>query len=708
MAESAVPQLLGSFRGAIKPVRSTFFYQVSTIIVAILMVCLPLVYLSITIGAGYGVYWYAINATDVLEAGHGKGRILAVVLGYFGPLVVGSILVLFMVKPFFAPRGRRPEGISISERDDPYLHEFIGTLCEHIGSPKPKRIDVVCDVNASASFRRGWLSMLGNDLVLTIGLPLVSCMSVRQLTGVLAHEFGHFSQGMGMRASYIIGSVNHWFARVVYQRDALDEKLDQWAKQGGDVHGAIAIIFYVTKFCVWLTRRVLWLLMMIGHLFSSILSRQMEFDADRHAYRVVGEGAFSSALKELPVIVAAEQGAYQDLGQAYREERLVDNLPALIHANSIQIPADYKKRIIQEGMTHNTGMYDSHPCTTDRIQVAERGDGVFDGDGSATTLFKNYDELCKKVTLNYYRDMVGLNMRGLQLIPTGTVVAQVEEQSKGAASLQRYFMGCFTYRPLLPVKALQIKGDITVSALKKQLQKSHQQLLQLHPQILQDIKTFNKLDEEREQENAGRIPKDSSKDPMAHLDEQVSPWRKAYDVLLKHGKFFNQRLQIAVLLAEHDSSLCEEAQLQQLQRCLLALPAIATIEEKLFVVRAYLIRISMVIEKIQADPENRVNYQSLENSTKGAADVLREIKEKLQGVVYPFDHRKEDVDLAEYIVNGRITARDPQAVFELSEAVLQNAFSLVNRITIQLAVFGERIDQACGLDVLPHVEIEAS
>jgi hypothetical protein len=55
---------------------------------------------------------------------------------------------------------------------------------------------------------------LGNDLVLTIGLPLVAGFNLREFAGVLAHEFGHFSQGVGMRISYVIRSISFWFTRV--------------------------------------------------------------------------------------------------------------------------------------------------------------------------------------------------------------------------------------------------------------------------------------------------------------------------------------------------------------------------------------------------------------------------------------------------------------------------------------------------------------
>ena len=81
-----------------------------------------------------------------------------------------------------------------------------------------------CLVNASAGFGRD-AGLFGQNLVLTIGLPLVAGLTARQFAGVLAHEFGHFSQGAGMRLSYVVRSVNAWFARVVFERDGWDESL---------------------------------------------------------------------------------------------------------------------------------------------------------------------------------------------------------------------------------------------------------------------------------------------------------------------------------------------------------------------------------------------------------------------------------------------------------------------------------------------------
>ena len=79
----------------------------------------------------------------------------------------------------------------------------------------PKLIELDCRLNASAGFHAGFGSLFTSDLILVIGVPLVGCFNVREFAGILAHEFGHFTQGFAMRLSYVVYRINAWFARVV-------------------------------------------------------------------------------------------------------------------------------------------------------------------------------------------------------------------------------------------------------------------------------------------------------------------------------------------------------------------------------------------------------------------------------------------------------------------------------------------------------------
>ena len=229
---------------------------------------------------------------------------------YCTPIVAGATAVLFMIKPLFAPRPKEAPRYSLDPATEPRLFQFVERLCRTVRAPIPRRIDLDTQVNASASFRRGFVSMLGSDTVLTIGLPLVSGMTLRQLTGVLAHEFGHFAQGSGMRVTYVIRSVNAWFARVVYERDAWDQKLADWSAQAGR---ELALVMWACRLLVWLARRVLWALMWAGHFVSCFMLRQMEYDADRYEARVAGSETFAETADRLLVLSLAGQGAHSDL-----------------------------------------------------------------------------------------------------------------------------------------------------------------------------------------------------------------------------------------------------------------------------------------------------------------------------------------------------------------------------------------------------------
>src|SRR5258708_35082571 len=169
-------------------------------------------------------------------------------------------------------------------------------------------------------------------------------MSLRQFSGVLAHEFGHFSQGAGMRLTYVIRSISFWFVRVVYERDSWDEWLNEQAR---DSEGGYHLLVQLTRGSVWVTRRILWVLMWIGHLVSCFMLRQMEYDADRHEARFAGSDTFQQTARRLAELSVARRMALGDLGRFLDEGRLADDLPALILANVPQITPEIRQQAVE-------------------------------------------------------------------------------------------------------------------------------------------------------------------------------------------------------------------------------------------------------------------------------------------------------------------------------------------------------------------------
>jgi len=244
----------------------------------------------------------------------------------------------------------------------------------------------------------------------------VAGLSTQQFAGVLAHEFGHFTQGGGMRLTYIIRRISRWFTRVVYERDEWDAWLAD-STDGMDLR--VAWVLFLAQFCVWLTRRFLWVLMMTGHAVSGFMLRQMEYHADLHETRLAGSETFESTSRRLKALNVGSEEAMQDLADWHRRGTLADNLPKLIAVRSRRLKASVQKQIDQDIETTSTHILDTHPCDRSRIACAKRDQaaGVFHNGRPATKLFKDFPSLSKNVTWDFYRSIFGAHFKPADMHP---------------------------------------------------------------------------------------------------------------------------------------------------------------------------------------------------------------------------------------------------------------------------------------------------
>ena len=381
------------------------------------------------------------------------------------PIFAGVIAIAFMIKPLFAPRRNPFPAVSLCREEQPFLYAFVERLCTVVEAPRPERIDVTVDVNASASFDETCLAPFRSGVVLTIGTPLAASMSLRSLTGVLAHEFGHFSQGSGMRLTYVVRSINAWFARVVYERDVWDERL---ARLSSEIDLRIGIIFYAIRLLIWLSRGILWLFMMIAHGASCFTLRQMEFDADRYEARVAGSEEFEKTVDRLVEIQLASRGAYTDLGAAWHEGRLTDDLTALIHANLDQSSAVDLENAVAESRKRRTALFDTHPCDTARIESAraEEAPGIFTIVADGTALFRDFDSVAKKVTLAHYQQALEEEVHPGQLLQAARVAEAAAATTRFVGLAKRYFHDIVSLEHHLELAAdPRAKSDAPESAL---------------------------------------------------------------------------------------------------------------------------------------------------------------------------------------------------------------------------------------------------
>ena len=411
-------QLATAFDGQLERRRVSFGYRIGLAAVALLVVLLPVVYFGIIAGTIWLVWYHITHSVAMFHGVRGRGIILLGVI-YVAPILAGGVLVLAMIMPLFWRSRRGPRPLWVDRGEQPVLYAYVDKLCDAMRAPRPYRIDLSAAANASAVLDNGIFGLVRRRLVLTLGLPLARSMDLRQFTGVVAHELGHFSQGSMMRLSYVVHSINRWFATMAFGRSGIDDMLDETL--GEETHWSFAIIALVCKAVIGLARLVLKFMAILAHGLTMNLSRQAEYDADHQAARIVGGEAMGAALESTPFLAAATDLAMEQAQAGWqRRGRLPDDLVLATHALQRHLPLKLKDSLTAQILEEEASWFDTHPPLFKRIAALKRSKlkGALRLDGPATCLFKDFDELSKLATLDTYQSLLGDNLRPEFLVPT--------------------------------------------------------------------------------------------------------------------------------------------------------------------------------------------------------------------------------------------------------------------------------------------------
>lgn len=413
--------------------------------VALLSCLLPVLYVGMV--AGLAWLGYAYYAHWAPRGFNGVTMVAWTVPGF-----VLGVLILFLLKPLFAPRAKVPEPVALPEAESAF-GEAVRALCQAVGVAPPRRIFLTHAVNAWVQFSPGPAGLVGGARTLTIGLPLVAGMSARQLVGVLAHEFGHFAQRGGMRAAHVIHRVNRWLESRAYHHDAWDDRLQRWSEDDGDGDGGglLPLMCLATQACLRATRLFLHGLFQVSFRMSRRLSQEMEFDADRYMVAVAGSDSFAATALRLRALSQAMHEVEQINAKAWNAGQLVADLPAATTLRMAQWRAE-QWQAVERTLENDdeTRYWDSHPADQARIAnaIAQPAAGLFVDERPAAALFADFPALCRQVTEHYYRAM-DLEFGARNLVEPAQLLGMGQLPDGLAQAWQRYANGMVGTVPLL-------------------------------------------------------------------------------------------------------------------------------------------------------------------------------------------------------------------------------------------------------------------
>jgi Zn-dependent protease with chaperone function len=378
----------------IRPVPVTAAYRASVALAAAAMLAAPLLYAGFVAAVAFAVLFWAYLGLSFAS------HVLSLMI-YLAVLAAGLTVLLFLGKAFFSWPKMEGNYKAIHLADHPALARLIARVCAETGAPEPAAVAVDMSLNGAASLIHPIRGLFTNQYRLVLGLPLVAISDQQHMAHLIAHEVGHFSQGGAMRVRQLIHWGQYYLSQLVDGRD----KWDVWlASQSDGTAYIIRLFAWAAAMGIWLSRRVLALLLRGTLLINARMSREMEFHADLYAIRVAGSDAFAESVITFAGGNAAVQKALQICHRISADGRYPDDLAALTAAYFHRIPeADKQELARQSRYTIGLG-YDSHPDDTDRLERSDRehDPGVLHETGEARDLFTNFPELCRTETLRFF------------------------------------------------------------------------------------------------------------------------------------------------------------------------------------------------------------------------------------------------------------------------------------------------------------------
>ncbi|MFN7143402.1 MAG: M48 family metallopeptidase, partial [Myxococcota bacterium] len=307
--------------------------------------------------------------------------------GFFGYVLAVPPLFLFafLVKGlFFVRKGDIGDAIELRPEDEPALFSFIHRVADEAGAPRPHRVFLTPDVNASVFYDLSLRNLVWPSRKnLNIGLGLVNVLTLDELKAVLAHEFGHFAQREMALGTWVYVA-RQAIGAVVARRDGFDRFLDGLSR----VDLRLAWIGWGMRVIVWSIRVVLDTAFRGLVVLERALSREMEFQADLVSVSLCGSdslvhglrriGPADDAMTRAMAFATSEGRAGRPIADLYAVQtgmlakmRAMWNDPSLGEVPPRPEHAAAAHRVFSRGIAEVPRMWATHPPSHEREENAK-------------------------------------------------------------------------------------------------------------------------------------------------------------------------------------------------------------------------------------------------------------------------------------------------------------------------------------------------
>lgn len=332
--------------------------------------------------------------------------------------IVAGLLLLCLVKRLLEPQRRSAAMYPVDLTEAPLLGVLLNQTSQQLGAKAPKRVQVACDTRVAFRNRGGG--------ELTLGLPLVACLSVQELAGAIGRELALVRPASSSGVTTLIRGINAWLWNSVYGHSRLDQWLSLVAQRQHFHFSKLLLPLAATKI---VPQAVLFVPMFIANTIGAGVIRLAERDADVVASRLIGAKAFAGLLEREELIDFTWEGVLAELEFLYREQQLPDRLPDHLELRMQDMTPELMEVLGETVNKAQERPFDSQASRPERVAAlaGEPASGAFQCPLPAKLLLAKYDALARQMTRDLFAARFGASYlrAAVQAIPATVKKAEL-------------------------------------------------------------------------------------------------------------------------------------------------------------------------------------------------------------------------------------------------------------------------------------------
>ena len=673
------------------PLHSRWLFAPAMLLAAAVSLLVVLVHLGLILSLTFAVL---LPSASTSWAGNMLGNPL---LGMLVQLVVFTISLLgllLLLKPLLSIRWPRYRGVLLNARREPDLHAFIDDICERIHVPPPAVIYLEYQPQLAVHYHYGPIGWFRQRSVMRLGMPLVAGMDCSQLAGVLAGCLNRFQGRYLPRANSLVLALQSWLQTALHQPDLIDQKLDQWHRDGRMGEG-----FYrqFTRF-VAVAHGPLWLWLWLSQLFACKPIHRIMADADRLALSLSGSEGFLRQTEQSLLLQYSNEEWMPGLEQQWIEQQI---LPADLIQDMVLRSRQYPSSTVQKLRTQQTETRRIRamllPDDLQRLEWLNAG-GLSPGyhcRSPAISLFSNYARLSAAMTLRYYHHRLHLPVSRYHL---RQMIAERSLEGELERLYQAQFAGLYLDYPplgLKPMVSAWLQKGVNAELWQEADRhcRAGEGAAQAIMQAWQDSKGLMINAQTREEIHLAGLWRAWGEGRLSRTElESVHQWAREAEV--KHEKSLKSQHKALQPYAQRMAAALVHASLHQPeaeQEVLTLLDILSRIErvaEALRELSTQALLLEVLLSFGSVTPSSRLQSR-IEQRSSDIERLLTSIGLSLKHAKYPF-HDSRYRHLMAYLLEEALEGKKPLATLERAQDMLTRLPRVQGRVMLRLAELAKR------------------